>query len=137
MSEIQPQLRDALTKLAEIRGNATADRDVRVAKDQVVKIHQQYTLAEAHLEQLLRPYKEAMEKLREYIEAQTLEYGGKVEHAGVLVKYTKGSTRRVYKVADMEKYIEFIKTDDPTTAENIANLATVTEGEPNATLVLD
>ncbi len=57
MSEIQPQLLDALTKLAEIRGGMTADRDVREAKDRVVKTHQQYTLAEAHLEQLVRPYK--------------------------------------------------------------------------------
>ncbi len=78
-----------------------------------------------------------MEELREYIEAQTLEYGGKVEHAGEFVKYKKGSRRRNFLLADVDGYIKFIETDDPQTAKNIADLATVTEGADKATLVLD
>ena len=99
-------LTSALRKLADLRANMAADRDVSKARMIVQEKHASLNQANAVLEGVMEPYLDAMIETEDYIRAQAMELNSSFEYAGIKVHFRKGHTRYTVKDADLVKLIQ-------------------------------
>ena len=98
LEEVSADIRGMLRAYQEHRNVMLSDVEIRNKKNQVVGFASQQKIAESELAELERPYRERMDDLERGISHLGIEtFTRSFQHAGVIVRFRKGSQRVSWK----------------------------------------